>query len=377
MKGLDRRMRSEKRNIALTLDNFAGHMFAYKPTNVEMVYFEPNLTSFVQPLDGGIIRCFKAHYRNQYCQRALDLDEAGERDIYKIHLLQGMLMATKAWERVTPDTIWNCWNHTGIQRDSIRLKIPKPSLNPIEIKARKILRDYATISEMTLPQAEEQLKALFGDDYNDDRWRVALTTITESEDTEHALQALDLAYPPQPEKQPIVESTPVVPTRADTEEGREAEEKLGQLVANLKERNRIFGETPTIDQLLDPAEEREIEEEEIDEDKIVAAVIYEQRVARSEIIEIESDEEEEAEVVESKMTDGEIAALCAKLEAAIIHTGLEEASQLSDELRVFRGKLRRAIDARRQQPTLEELWGPKSGDVERDNVTISTNGHNV
>jgi len=74
------------------------------------------MTSFVQPLDAGIIRCFKAHYRRAFCERAIDLDEAGEDDIYKINLLEVMMMANDAWDAISAETIRNCWNHTGIQQ---------------------------------------------------------------------------------------------------------------------------------------------------------------------------------------------------------------------------------------------------------------------
>src|SRR3954453_24062640 len=102
-------MRQQNRKVCLTVDNFSGHEFAYQPTNVQLEFFEPNLTSFVQPLDAGIIRCFKAHYRRAFCHCALDLDDAGERDIYNINLLEAMLMAKEAWDAITPTMIENCW----------------------------------------------------------------------------------------------------------------------------------------------------------------------------------------------------------------------------------------------------------------------------
>lgn len=98
----------------MMLDNFLGHDISYKPTNIELIHFEPNLTPYVQPLDAGIIHCVKAHYRKAFCLRAVELDEAGEEDIYKINLLQVMLMVREAWDAVTPETIANCWKHTKI-----------------------------------------------------------------------------------------------------------------------------------------------------------------------------------------------------------------------------------------------------------------------
>jgi hypothetical protein len=108
-------MRIEKRHICLALDNFSGHYLHYEPKNIQLLYFEPNMTSFVQPLDAGIIRCFKAYYRQEFCLRAIEKDELGERDIYKIDLLEGMLMAREAWKQVSSSTILHCWSHTKIQ----------------------------------------------------------------------------------------------------------------------------------------------------------------------------------------------------------------------------------------------------------------------
>jgi len=73
------------------------------------------MTSFIQPYDAGIIRCFKALYRRNFCARTVDLDAAGERNIYKLTLLEGMTMAKAAWEAVSAEMIQHCWDHTKIQ----------------------------------------------------------------------------------------------------------------------------------------------------------------------------------------------------------------------------------------------------------------------
>jgi DDE superfamily endonuclease len=86
------KMHQQNHHILFTINNFSAHYINYEPTNIQLEYFEPNLTSFVQPLNAGIIRCFKAHYRNKFCQRAIKLDEAGEEDIYKIDLKEAMIM---------------------------------------------------------------------------------------------------------------------------------------------------------------------------------------------------------------------------------------------------------------------------------------------
>lgn len=72
------------------------------------------MTSFIQPLDAGIIRAFKAHQRRLFCERAISRDDAGDEDIYNINILEAMLMAKQAWGEISRETVQNCWKHTGI-----------------------------------------------------------------------------------------------------------------------------------------------------------------------------------------------------------------------------------------------------------------------
>jgi len=180
LKSLDIKMRHQERNIVLLVDNFSGHYVQYTPRNIQVEFFELNLTAFVQPCDAGIIRCLKAHYRQEFCFRALELEEAGERDIYKINLLEAMLLAKRAWTAVTQDTISHCWNHTKIQQNLVSYTTPiEPApTNPVspptpplaDPKAWDIIREFAA-ADMTLPQAEECLKAYLGDKYVELEWR--------------------------------------------------------------------------------------------------------------------------------------------------------------------------------------------------------------
>ena len=58
----DEMMQVQGQNVCLHLDNFSGHRISYNPMNVKLLFFKPNLTAWVQPLNAGIICCFKAHY---------------------------------------------------------------------------------------------------------------------------------------------------------------------------------------------------------------------------------------------------------------------------------------------------------------------------
>lgn len=111
----DKQLRNKNRKILLLVDNFSGHNYDTRSiTNIEVERFAPNMTSHVQPMDAGVIHCFKAHYRCHFLSRALDLFDDGADDIYGINQLQAMRMICMAWEDVSNETIAHCWNKTGI-----------------------------------------------------------------------------------------------------------------------------------------------------------------------------------------------------------------------------------------------------------------------
>ncbi|KAF9220335.1 DDE-domain-containing protein [Gyrodon lividus] len=115
VKTFDIKMKQQNRYVLLIIDNFSGHTIPYELTNIQLKFFKPNLTPFIQPCDTGIICCFKAIYCCKLSICAIDLDEAGEPEIYTINLLEAMLTAKSAWDAVLPETIKHCWDHTQIQ----------------------------------------------------------------------------------------------------------------------------------------------------------------------------------------------------------------------------------------------------------------------
>jgi hypothetical protein len=229
-------MHQANHNVCLTLDNFSGHEITYQPTNVKIEFFAPNLTPFVQPLDAGVIRCFKAHYHQAFCQHALDLDDAGEWDIYKINLVKAMFMAKDAWNAISSETIKNCWEHTGIQRAPIMLCIPPLPWNnpsPTTAAAWDILEEFAT-TDMTLPQAEDALKDHFGDQYVDEKWRPVLHVVMAAEqDTVAALESIKKLC----QTSDLAGSMSVLPLHASTTQCAGLEAKLMSSIEELKSCN--------------------------------------------------------------------------------------------------------------------------------------------
>ena len=94
--------------ILLLQDNFSGHIIPPNLKNIWVENFEANLTTHVQPLDQGIIHCFKGHYWGKFIHRAINLYDQGiaPAKIYEINQLEVMRIAESAWQSVdTPSKI--------------------------------------------------------------------------------------------------------------------------------------------------------------------------------------------------------------------------------------------------------------------------------
>ncbi|THU93936.1 DDE-domain-containing protein [Dendrothele bispora CBS 962.96] len=267
LRKFDEKMRRQKRHVCLLLDNFSGHDVEYKPKNVECHFFEPNITSYVQPCDAGIIWCLKAHYRTLLYRRALELEEQGEADIYDIDLLTAMRLLHEAWnEGVSAETIRNCWRHTGISPDdsddwedvdNSDVEMVEDDSESTLHEAWRVLMAYAT-SDWSRSQAEDELKAVLQDEFNPVDWQGPLNAVMECEDTESAVEAVNSLMPEFTKTSSHDNpSSPSHAIRAVCADLKKAEEDFMACVQELHDRKRIKGDMPPIEDLLDPPEERE------------------------------------------------------------------------------------------------------------------------
>ncbi|KAG2351629.1 hypothetical protein BDR07DRAFT_1500795 [Suillus spraguei] len=98
------------------------------------------------------------------------------------------------------------------------------------------------------------------------------------------------------------------------------EDEVTTSLHDLMACNRIFGRPLSMDEFLEPAEEQEVGDcvFEGGDKEIVAAVNWEMAEKRGEVIEVESDEEED---VEPEVSHAETLALCQRLERACLQFG--------------------------------------------------------
>ena len=106
VKHLDRLMIAQGRKVVLIVDNCLAHPHIVGLEVVELVYFHPNSTSKLQPMDQGVIRVLKAKYRFK-------------REVPGISILDAMKYLVQARDRVSKETIQNCLRCAGVSLETL------------------------------------------------------------------------------------------------------------------------------------------------------------------------------------------------------------------------------------------------------------------
>ena len=118
------------RQVLLTMDNFSGHRhgleFCPPPPNVKYAILPANSTSIYQPLDQGIIRSLKCHYRKQWLAFACNSYSCGRDPVKELNILQAVEWASGSWAAVTPNTIFNCFVKSTLMCKTVSVPVEIP-----------------------------------------------------------------------------------------------------------------------------------------------------------------------------------------------------------------------------------------------------------
>ena len=127
LKKLNRQLKHNGRSVLLLMDNAGCHPPELKDSysNIKVVFLLANTTSRLQPLDLGIIKNFKVHYRKlllRYVVAKIDECTVASEVTKKINILQAIRWIAEAWEKVTVDTIKKCFRSSGILDSKFELR---------------------------------------------------------------------------------------------------------------------------------------------------------------------------------------------------------------------------------------------------------------
>ncbi|KAJ7833222.1 hypothetical protein B0H14DRAFT_2591584 [Mycena olivaceomarginata] len=206
---------------------------------------------------------------------------------------------------------------------------------------------------MTLPAAEAALRDFLGEEFTEtSKWRKILGDLMACEDGDDALKVLadgkaQFHSPGDASADLPLLNPPAQLTSAETD--------LMEIVRDLHGRKRIStAGMPTIEDLVNPPEECEIEQSQFNfqtDAEIVAAIRQEKPLRGA------SNDEDLA----PDMATTDVLELCQKLEKICLAKGQPNQSMaLAQELRQFRAHVRRDELLNNKQITLAEAWGMKT-----------------
>ena len=106
----------QKRKILLLMDNAPVHPPDIKLKNIVIKFFPSNTTALIQPLDQGVIRTFKAHYRRLLVQHIIaSTGSANSVDDIVITALDAICWIDLAWKNIKETTIQNTFKQAGFE----------------------------------------------------------------------------------------------------------------------------------------------------------------------------------------------------------------------------------------------------------------------
>jgi len=119
LKKINQSLRAQSRFIALLMDNAGCHPpeIKEKYSNIKVVFLPANTTSRLQPLDLGIIKNFKFHYRRlflQYVLTKIEECDTASQVAESLNVLKAIHFVSEAWGKVKPETICKCFRSAGV-----------------------------------------------------------------------------------------------------------------------------------------------------------------------------------------------------------------------------------------------------------------------
>ena len=106
---IDGKFLRENRKIALIFNNCPAHPAIGKLSNVRLIFLPPNTTCVFQPMDQGVIKCLKAHYRKRLVRLMIQCLDQGQDFPPKISILLALQLLVASWNSVGKAIIVNCF----------------------------------------------------------------------------------------------------------------------------------------------------------------------------------------------------------------------------------------------------------------------------
>ena len=97
------------------VNNCPAHPSIDNLVSTELIFLPPNTTSKLQPMDQGVIRSLKAHYKTMSIKKLIEPIEK-KKPLPEFSILDPMQMLDLAWGKVTTKTVVNYIEKAGISK---------------------------------------------------------------------------------------------------------------------------------------------------------------------------------------------------------------------------------------------------------------------
>lgn len=108
--------RNLPKKAILLIDNAPSHPPADELSvitddgTISVIFLPPNVTPLIQPMDQGIIRLIKLHYRNRLLTKLI-ADKINDIviSLKKVGILDAVSLLSLSWQNLSEDNIKKCW----------------------------------------------------------------------------------------------------------------------------------------------------------------------------------------------------------------------------------------------------------------------------
>ena len=144
-------MAQEKWKVLLFADNHPAHPVVQCLKAVAVHFLLPNTTAVLQPMDQGVVQCFKSWYKKLLLGK---MGNALNRSIdFTVDVLQAMHLAAAAWDHVSGTCAANCFRHAGWQVGS---NTEDNTLPGIEEECEALCTTVEAIEQLSKEEAQTQ-----------------------------------------------------------------------------------------------------------------------------------------------------------------------------------------------------------------------------
>ena len=238
VKNLDSSSRAQSRKVALLIDNCPAHREIKNLTNINLIFLSPNTTFVLQPMNQGVIRSLKGHYRKKVvrlCIRAVE----SNKPLPKIIILKARKHLVSSWNAVSKQTIVNCFKKSNISQSN-----QQAAVNNDDDPFKSLQEDLQKLHELDNDAIQPNLSAESFADLDSE----VVTSASFSNDDDIIAEVTEGENEESEDDQDNEESTP--PTSPSTNEVEDALETLQDLSMFSTRRDEIRSLVLNMESLL-------------------------------------------------------------------------------------------------------------------------------